>query len=149
MPFLPFPKKMQVKIFQTNESVQLGSFELAENIDLEHIRIMFIKNGAVSAGATMQMSLGANSTEASHYIESDVVSVDDITSAEYWVGWVRFDFGGKRILANSAKHVRVKLANYTEADEIYLAYAFDDTLLVNEFNSPENFAASMQIVGNK
>jgi len=149
MPFLPFPKKMQVKIFQTNESVQFGSFELAENIDLEHIRIMFIKNGAVSAGATMQMSLGVNSFEASHYMESAVVSVDDITSAEYWTGWVRFDFGGQRLPANSARHVRVQLANYTETDEIYLAYAFDDTLAVNAFNASDDFGASMQIVWNK
>jgi len=149
MPFLPFPKKMQVKIFQTDESVQLGSFELAENIDLEHIRIMFIKNGAVAAGATMQMSLGVNSFEASHYISSETVAVDDITAVEYWAGWVRFDFGGQKIPANSARHVRIKLTNYTEADDIYLAYAFDDTLAVNDFNASDDFGASMQILGNK
>jgi len=149
MAFLPFPKKMQIKIFQTDESVQLGGFELAEGLDLEHIRIMFIKHGAVSAGATMQMSLGVNTYAASHYISSEVVAVDDITAAEYWAGWVRFDFGGQKLPANSIRHVRLQLANYTEADEIYLAYSFDDTLLVNDFNASDDFGAAMQIVGNK
>jgi len=149
MAFLPFPKKMQIKIFQDNDNPQLGSFDLSEGLDLEHIRIMFIKHGNITPGATMRMSLGVNSFEASAHIYSDVVAVDDITDAEYWAGWVRFDFNGVRLPASSGQFVRIELTGYTEADDIYLGYAFDDTLAVNAFNASDNFGAAMQIIGNK
>jgi len=152
MAFLDFPNQLQVKVLdsETNDAAQLGSFTMSEETELNNIRVCLVKHGPAVGSEVLRIKLALSNDVTRAVVVSDDVAVDDISTSDFFVGWVKFDFERQHLDPNLTYFAFLEYENYVRDEEtFYIAYCFDDVFAVNDFNASDDFGAAMQILGYK
>jgi len=152
MAFLDFPSQLQVKVLgsETNNAAQLGSFTMSGTTELNNIRLCLVKHGPAVGGEVLRVKLALSNDVTRSVIVSSDVALSDVSTDDYFVGWVKFDFERQNLDPNLTYFAFLEYENYVRDEEtFYLAYSFDDVFGVNNFNASDDFGAAMQILGYK
>ena len=150
MAFLDFPSQLQVNVLdnEVNDAAQLGSFTMTDTTELKNIRTFLVKHGNAGGSEVLRLKLSLSNDVTRASIVSEDITLSEVSTDEYFVGWFNFDFGRQQLDPDLTYFVFLEYENYTRnADTYYLAYAFDDVFFVNDFNASDDFGAVMQILG--
>ncbi len=122
-----FPNPRGIRILDSNEQVQLGSFVPDRNFELQYIRALILKIGTAGGSETIQCNVTTQLTDLTiNHAQSNTVNLSDWTSDTNFYGWCRFDFNLENFITTSTYYINLKFSNYTNnQDTYYLACVYD------------------------
>lgn len=145
-----FHNKLFCRIFDTSEEINCGAFQVTDNQELRHIRVLILIYGGVPTTETLTLKLHSESSLSSLYATSDSISLSDVAqTTNYWIGYVRFDFDRINLNKNNTYWVNITTGNYTRnSNTYYLGYVFDWPVgTYNDDTTTPMSNANMQIFG--
>ena len=130
MAFQDFADTQYIKTVDTGEEVRIGYFNVQESILLKYIRLTVYINGAKPTTEKLKIELHLDSNYSSLYATSDwteLASIADDMTTNYWIGWVRVDFNREPINSNITYYPKIIFDNYTRnyVTEYYIGVAVD------------------------
>jgi hypothetical protein len=142
------PSLAFVKVLGTSESVQAGSIDLPQHIELAYLRVLLYKHGMLGGTEQVRAKLYTDSSYTQLYATSAWSSVSDITGlSTYWWGWLRLDFGRQNVSKVGVYYVALETQSYTESDTSYLSVSLDWPVPQNIAGDAPSRALMMQVYG--
>ena len=126
MPFSQFSSQKYVQVAESSgTTLQLGSVRFSAATELVYVRFNLFKHG--TAGGSEVLTMHAYTDR--DYTKSQAsasVNLADITTDQYWIGWVRFDFDNDLFAADTDYYFGLETTSYTRnGDTYYLSAGFD------------------------
>lgn len=134
------------EIEAANQDERMGSFTDTAGGELKNIRARIFKHGTLGGSETMQLRVYADENYRNPIAISNTVELADVTTDEYWLGRVRFDFANEILDFNRDYYLAMRVANYTPTTGTnYLSYVFDWPLNINANAAVAERGAVMEI----
>ena len=156
MAIVHFNEYKVVRIFEQNQTMKIGGFNSIKHGELKHIRPLIYINDTQSLVGTekIKISLYADEYLQKKYIDSDLISISNISSTDPdyntdwgWLGFVRFDFDRYFINKNNTYYLGATISDYTPSGSMYISMVYDwpDTIYNNGGVYFSEYSISMQI----
>jgi hypothetical protein len=147
-----FSNVLYCKTLEASEKADMGTFNLAENLELGHIRTLLFINGAIVGTERARINIYSTSTKESLIAQSSWLNLSDILNlSNYWLGYVRFDFNRQPINNNFTYYAELEIDQYTPSGSFYVGamHDFPASVYDNAENIFYNHPLVMQIFGYK
>ena len=130
MAYQDFADEQYFKTIDTSETPVMGTFQTADNIELQYIQVIIWIQDVTALGGSEQIRLNIYSedTYTALLYQSNWRSISDITNlgSQNWTGLLRIDFNRENINKNLTYYVRAELQNYTRnADDFWIGLSHD------------------------
>jgi len=132
-----FPADRLIRIFGDDETVRMGSFKVAKNGDLQHIRVLTFIRGPMTGTQKIRVKIFSESSYTSLLYTSDWLTLSEISAIKYvasangWYGWLRLDFDRKHLNKNNYYWLSCEIDNYTRnADTSFFSLVYDSPVSV-------------------
>lgn len=130
MAFKDFSENLFVRAIDTGETINLGGFTVANDIELQHLRVkIYIEDVTALGGSeTYVVKAFGQSDFTNELFTSSTMNVSDITNigTDNWLGFVRVDFNRQNMNASTEYYFSIEFSNYTRNGELFfIAGVFD------------------------
>jgi hypothetical protein len=152
MAFNEFADTLYCKTFDTDEIVRMGSFQVAESLELQYIRLLIYINGTIAGTERIRLRVYSDSGFSNVLYTSDYSSMSSITGlSTRFLGWVRFSFDREHINKNITYYLTAEIDNYTFAEPFYIGamYDFPHPIYDNSENLFYDHPIAFQLFGYK
>lgn len=132
MAFQQFSEVQYVKVFDTDEEIKCGGFQVANNTELEAIRLGIFVEGTLSGSEQIRCNIYSNAGASKLLFRS---AWSDLSDLEYsngstvtgdFIGVVRANFSRQNLNKNITYYATMELNNYTRnGDTFYISGVFD------------------------
>ena len=154
MAFSQFPDRLTVRVMETNEEADMGTYSMSSSIEISQLVLTFLKHGTEGGSERLRIrayevvgaSVAENPTSSTEWVNlSDVQDSSGAAMGTYFLGTIKFEFATP--IRGSNYELRLDVDNYTRnADTYYLAYVFDHPKIVNSRSTPNETGAQCAII---
>jgi hypothetical protein len=144
MAFKDFSEKMYFKVFDTSETINIGSFDTTQNGELGHLRALVYVKGTLVGSEQIRFTVYPAESSTSAMYTSDWMDISGIVDENgnsvtgNWVGLLKIDFNREHIDSDIEYFLKAELNNYTrDNNTYYIALGFDFPLYV--YDNSENY----------
>ena len=147
MAFLPFPNTLRF-LTLSNEPQQVGLFSFDEITEVKALRAYFLDHLSSNPSAQIRFKLSFDESVDSYFEATEWITISDITqAANYWIGWVTFNFDKTAYLpASTPIYLFCETSGYTEGSGSYAGLCFDDIPDVNVKAASDSFGVAVQFI---
>lgn len=148
MGFKDFPTPLRVKVAETSEEVECGSFSMGEHIELRHCRITLLKVGSAGGSEQLRLNIYTDEDYERRLYQSDWLELSDIEGlTTNWLGRVRFDFDRLHLNKDHTYYAAVESQSYTrDGEDFYIGFILDWPLQINS-HAGDDYALKMAFYG--
>ncbi len=126
-------QQLVVKTFNTGEIIQMGSAQLANNLELLYVRAYFFMKGVSSRGGSERIRIiiygDSGYTSAlytSAWADVTLANISNLADSVAWIGWIRTTFTRQNLNKNIIYYIGCEIGNYTRnADTFYCGLFYD------------------------
>ncbi len=149
MSFGDIADRLYFKTIDTAETPSLGTFQLADDMQLNYMRVLLFKKDIAITTERLKINVlspdGGNPVIVSAW--SDLSDIDGI-DGDNWIGFLRFDFAGEFLDASSQYVIQLETDGYTRNGDVgYLALSLDWPNAINDNAVAADPAIGVEIYG--
>lgn len=149
MSFQQYLKNIQVRLLDTGEEAQLGSYQFDANAELRHAVLTYFKYGTEGGSEAFTINIYGDSNTDTPLYSSSSLSVSDLGSlGEFRYGTMRFDFDRVHIDSDINYFMTISSSNYTRNGEIFwFGYVLDQGSNINSRTTSDQTGAQIAFIG--
>lgn len=157
MSFDQFPETQYIRVLETDETAEMGGYEVADATALDTISLRLQKDGTATGSETFQIEIYQNLESTTPLYTSTAKTMNDINTeilgfnvltVSNFIGDVAFEFNRECLIINTPYFFKLKSSSYTRnGDTFFIGFGLDNAERVNSRKSENQVAARAVIVG--